>query len=443
VSKRDVDIIFFVEHAARELDIACAVKFLLEKQYGVSLEIASLVYNLPRTIEKYYKPSVIVIPYCYSALEVGVYDLLRAWSDSTFVNLGWEQIFQRINRSYKAPRDNFSRHHVLHIVWSQLAKDYLTEYGTLDDNILINGNPSLALYGSPYRHFYYEKEKVGEIFGLNPEKRWIFVPENYGAAFYSGERLRNYIRRGAERRTAYNYREFAIASLGKMVRWLKEAARCKDVEIIVRPRPATPEDKFRKAFIEMGGSLPERLHIIKKGTVREWILASDSVVSSYSTSLIEAAVAQRPVSILMPMPFPDYLNNDWYELVSKIRKLSDFMEVVEGNLSEGSWRPLHDWACSNMLSNGDPVANLAYLLSATRQRENCIPNGVYNDFNPKQLLRPPLTFRTRRLVGRLLRTALSQAGVVNGGKLSSYECDEFYPEDIAARVAKWQQVLAY
>ena len=40
--KQNVDILLFVEHVARELDIACAIKYLLDKRHGISLEIASI-----------------------------------------------------------------------------------------------------------------------------------------------------------------------------------------------------------------------------------------------------------------------------------------------------------------------------------------------------------------------------------------------------------------
>ena len=440
-TKKQVNIVLFVEHVARELDIACVIKFLMGERHGLSLEIASLVYDLPETIKKYQAPTLVITPYCYSALEVGVYDLLRAWPHASFVNLAWEQIFQKINQTFKAPYDDFARRHVLHIVWSDLVKEYLVEYGTLRENIVVNGNPNLALYESPYCHYFDTRKKLAETFKIDPDKRWVFIPENYGAAFYNRERLRNYSRRGVSRTAAYSYRKFALASLEKVIQWLKQAAVQEDTEIIVRPRPATPEAKFRALFLEAGGPLPKRLHILKGGTVREWIMASDIVASSYSTTLIEAAVARRPVFMLAPIPFPDFLYNNLYELVPKIEDFSDLISVVKGQSRVDSWRPLREWAVSTMLGSGDPIVNLTDLLNSIYRKKGPVPLSIYNDSATKPLLNPTVGYRARRQLAFLARKTLLRLPGSGSKQFISYECDEFNELDLTFRLGLWKQVL--
>ena len=51
------------------------------------------------------------------------------------------------------------------------------------------------------------------------------------------------------------------------------------------PRPVTPLADFRSAVQRVLTDIPEHLHIIKDESVREWIINSDVVVTSYSTSL--------------------------------------------------------------------------------------------------------------------------------------------------------------
>ena len=46
------------------------------------------------------------------------------------------------------------------------------------------------------------------------------------------------------------------------------------------------------------------LKIIKTETAREWILAADHVMSSHSTTLIEAALAGKPIHRFSPEPYP-------------------------------------------------------------------------------------------------------------------------------------------
>ena len=59
--KKNVDILLFVEHVARELDVACAVKYLAGARYNLNVEIASTVYDIDRTL-KLFKPEVVAVP---------------------------------------------------------------------------------------------------------------------------------------------------------------------------------------------------------------------------------------------------------------------------------------------------------------------------------------------------------------------------------------------
>lgn len=443
--KQHVDIFLFVEHVARELDVACVVKYLIDKRYGLSLEIASTVYNLPEILKKYRAPRVVVTPYCYSAADQGIRDILPAWPCATFVNLAYEQIFQKINRSVKAPRDDFARCYVLHHAWSESFVDYLAEYGTPKENTIVNGNPSLPLYQPPYAAYFDTRKKLAETFQLDPDRRWVFVPENYGAAFYSNGRVQKYIRLGATEAEAYGYRNFAMASLREAARWFKQAAEQGDAEVIVRPRPATTETDFTQVCVEAAGPLPEHLHIIKGGTVREWIMASDAVASSYSTTLIEAAVACRPIFMLMPIPFPEFLYNDWYELVPNVKDFSSFMAAVDGRAPADSWCLLQEWATSTMLSRGDVISNLLDLLAAVYWRQAAIPDRIYNSGRPKPVREASLTYRSERkwrgLVRKIFAPVPGQSEQLSPKHDQAHEHDEIHDSDIAKRVARWQQVL--
>ncbi len=43
MGKQRIDLLLLVEHTARELDVACAVKYLMAEKYAVEIEIASIV----------------------------------------------------------------------------------------------------------------------------------------------------------------------------------------------------------------------------------------------------------------------------------------------------------------------------------------------------------------------------------------------------------------
>ena len=447
MDKRRADILLFIEHVARELDIACAVKYLIGKRHGLDLEIASRYYDLPKTLKMYHAPPVVVVPYCRSVENVIIGEILLAWHRTIFVDLAYEQVFQKINRAVKAPRDEFAQRYVIHLAWSESVADYLTAYGTARENIIINGNPVLELYRPPYNTYFCSREKLAETFGLNPGKRWVFIPENYGAAFYSEGRLRKYVRVGTKGTEAQDYQDFALDSLQKVARWFKQAAEQGDAEIIVRPRPATPKAHFEQVCVEAAGQLPEQMHIIKEGTVREWILASDAVGSSYSTTLIEAAVARRPIFMLAPVPFPEFLHNDWYDLVPNVESFSSFMAIVNGQVSTDSWQLLHQWATSTMLSRGDVISNLVDLLAKIYRKEADVPDRIYSK-RPIPFREASLQYRTKRklraLAGKILtagRNLTKPAASDEPERNATMEYDRFKNSDVTMRVKRWERVL--
>jgi len=96
----------------------------------------------------------------------------------------------------------------------------------------------------------------------------------------------------------------------------------------------------------------------KAETVRDWILASDVVISSYSTSLIEAAVACKPIYMVEPVPIPESLQCDWYEFVPRIYASAEFKEACLA-LTENGDHELRRWTEESMLANGDPITGLA------------------------------------------------------------------------------------
>jgi len=439
MSEKRAGIVLFVEHVVRELDVACAVKYLAGRRHGLAVEIASIAMYLPRTLERY-QPRVVVVPYCYAASNFGLRDILPVWPEAVYVNLAYEQIFRKHQQAPKAPSDAFARRHVLHQAWGDFYAQYLQEHGVLRDNIFVNGNLSYALYQAPYRSFFDPRSKLAERFRLDPNNRWVLVPENYGAAFHSDAIVQGFIQKGHNEAEAL--RDFALASLRQAVQWWSRAAEQGGAEVIVRPRPATPTASFMQVCRDVLGQFPQHLHIIKDGTVREWILASDVVASSYSTTLIEASIASKPICMFVPIPFPDFLYAEWYDLVPRAESLSEFLEMVIGPASATNSQPLRAWAVRTMMNHGDPISNLVDYLAAVYRGERPIPDRPsISDFAIPAPQRTPRVSRVSRWPGWVRKTWAWMRRAMGRQRLSAHEQDEFGEHDVAQRVSKWAQVL--
>lgn len=365
-----IDIVWFIEHISRELDVAASVSILLNKKYKKTIKVAPLN---SLDIFKNYNPSIVLLPYCYSIKDAILRNCFKYWPEAVFVNLSWEQIFYQANLEYKAPRDIFAKKFVIHHAWSSKRKNFLMERGVAQKNIFVNGHPAYRLYKKPYRNIFAAKKELAKRFKLNWQKKWLFFPENYSWFFYSDHNIKEIIRQGQSEKVVLTMKRYCGEALSQVFHWLNDAVQKygREFEFILRPRPAFSLDYFKKKVQFLFPRLSEKIRVIKDYSVREWILSSDIVISSFSTSLIEAAVAGKSVYMLDPIPFPQELKASWYELVLKIKSKKSFFDILEKSTPDESFTKLADWAKKEFFLTPDPIIGLVdYLGKFDLSRRN-------------------------------------------------------------------------
>jgi surface carbohydrate biosynthesis protein len=433
---QQIDVVYLYEHIARELDVACAIKFIAEQHYGMRVELVQWPSGLPRAFRQF-RPRVVVLSYCFTAENFS--SILLEWRKSVFFNLGWEQLFCDATREQKTPNDGFARQHVIQHAWSDDFAGYLQEQGIPKENIFVNGHPAYMLYEEPYRRYFKQRFDLASQYALEMNKKWIFFPENFGWAFYSDARMEEWVRAGMNRDSAFAMRQFARLSLEKAMQWCEAIANKNNVELIIRPRPATPLDDFKTAVHQIIGAIPERMRLIKDGSVREWILASDVVISSYSTSLIEAALAGKRSYLLEPFPIPKFLHVDWHDYVPHVKTRDECASVCLEISPMRASHQLANWARATMLARGDAIWNLADFLARICGGKISLP-----------------AFPSRKTVTqigrfRLPRWALFEYRKIRYKKarrhkpkqiLTVHEQDYVDPIVIEQRTSKWKDVLA-
>lgn len=220
--------------------------------------------------------------------------------------------------------------------------------------------------------------------------------------------------------------------------------------VILRPRPATGIEELRAFAHGVLVDLPGRLHIVKAESAREWIMASDQVMSSYSTTLIEAALCGKPVHLVSPEPMPDGLHDDWYDKLPWIRNEDELLKAAAASQQGGSGERLAQWARTRLLGNGDPVRNIAVALAALHPR--------FAGTDPSELLARTSRIRLRAYRGpsRLSRyfderRKRSMQSAAQHARLrarypgyvftpAKHEKDLFSSEEVHRRSVRWSEV---
>ena len=428
---RSVDVVILFEGAARELDVACAIKHILDRRHGLVAEIYQ--QNFPGgALLRDVQPAVVALPFCYQERDNNAY--LVRWRRATFFNLTWEQLFYPGNATAKTPRGTFALQHVIHNAWGQAYAAFLRAQGVPEAHIFVSGSPALALYDEPYRHYFKTRSDLAVAHGLDATRSWVLFPENYNWAFYPAAMLDQMVRDGQPRSQVAAMRDVVSRSFEAAIRWAAGLVGRSDVELIVRPRPGTTVEAFRQRVVEVLGAVPERMSILKDELVRDWILASDVVVSSSSTSLIEASVAAKPAYILEPIPWPELLRQAWHDLVPHLTSEDELIAAV-ANPQPAASAALASWARAALVPYGDPILRLADELAGIRRREVAVP--------------PPAPWTSVTLPGRLpRRLAFEFRRHVRPWLASRRPADTAFKRlsatamgEIPDRVARWQPIL--
>jgi surface carbohydrate biosynthesis protein len=310
------DVVFFIEHKDRELE---SVKLVVEtlRDLGVSCVILSIYFHAYKLYSV--QARLYVFPFVISEVDWPISIVHAMYGDRVnYLNMNWEQLLSRANINYKKPRTKFSQEKVKHITWDLNFKKHLLDCGVLESNIRVTGNPANSLLVSMLKRGEQWKEKLANEFGIDATKKIIFLPMNYAWAFASDSLIKAKIENGYPESEAWKYREYSHKCLKEFTYFIQKISLMGDYEVIIRPHPSISEEQYENVFISQLGFIPSNIFINKSYSIREWIIASDIVGSSWSTSVWDAYNIGKPVFLFTPHKVPDFIYVWWYDKVANI-----------------------------------------------------------------------------------------------------------------------------
>lgn len=432
---KDIDLLYFVEHRDREMDAAAAIAALLDKCFGRSVKVEPIGYGTYRSASKYI-PKVVVTPFCPSVETVPLNVFWEIYGDDIhYANLGFEQLLANLFRYSHVPRDKFSKEVAYHCAWNNEYKDWLVENGVPPAHIPITGSPQHTFYLSKYKRLLASREEVAAEIGINAQRKWAFFPFNYGGAFY-GEAVRTgMLRKGQPPEMLDAYIKFCRQSFDAVMSWLLRAAHeHRDTFFIIRPRPLEEREVYLERIRSIG-SIPPNIIVVKRRPIRDWIANSDIVFSSFSTTLLDALVAGKNAFSLLPYPLPEWLRNDWNDLIPAVRNSEEFTAII-ANSSDIPQHPGRPYAERKYgIDQGDAISRVAILLNALIEDVEPFDHSRRN--RTRSRVRALRSFRAKEGVKEfLVRRGWSVPGIS-----LSWTYDYFDSRFIKRRVAQMREVV--
>jgi len=312
-----------------------------------------------------------------------------------YMNMNWEQLLFPVNLEYKKPQDDFVQKQVKHLAWNHHFKDYLQKYDVDSNNIEILGNPANdIIYRLLEKHNEW-RDLLSEEFSLDQRKKWLFLPMNYAWAFSSDKMIEGKIQKGYPVDKAWKHRDYARQCLAAFVHFVDALSAMKEYEIIIRPHPSISEKDYMNVFMRELGYLPEGVLLNKSHSIREWIIASDIIGSSWSTSVWDAYNIGKEVFLFTPYERPHWLDVWWNSQIANIQNIDN-------------WATSKKYIKETQINNS--IENIASYIASCIEHRRRPEQKKYHSFI--------------RHWKQLLKTLLLHYGVI---KRDAYEYDRFDP----------------
>jgi surface carbohydrate biosynthesis protein len=434
---KNIDVLFLVEHIDRELDAVTCITEKLQSKFGIVSDVRNYYQDFSYALRRY-NPNVVVFPFFYGADHIFPTAYVERWPNACFVNMAWEQILAKLDVPMMVPRDEVAKNKINHLCWTNQHHDLLRDHGVATDHLHLTGNPVMKFYENPYKNYFDTRDRLAHRYGLDSKRKWVLFPENYAAAFYSDSQLQHLTsNENADLEYLTEARAYCDRSLKLFFAWTKDLDRENDPILILRPRPAITLDQMVDFMRRTIGTPGKNLRIIKAGTAREWILAADHVISSYSTTLIEAALAGKMIHMFEPEPLVEGLESEWHRFVPSLTECDTYLSAVRQTKIVKTGAAVAEWARARVFPVGDPLDAIAQVIS-------CLHRAVA----PKAGLSIPDHHRLRAgqiLVERIRKFSQRRPVLrrfTRGYGVTPYRvADVFGADDIAARVWRWQAAL--
>jgi hypothetical protein len=126
-----------------------------------------------------------------------------------------------------------------------------------------------------------------------------------------------------------------------------------------------------------------------------------------------------------PIAIPQSLYCNWYDYAERIFSADKFKEACLKDESYMNSQPLRSWAMREMLSNGDPIKNLAWFI-----------NNLVED---KKRERSSKSSEIKRKIDqRMRKLCIKNKNYFNK---ATHEGDSFTEGDIKVKVDAWRKLL--
>ena len=278
-----LDFLILYEHIVREYESITLLKAELERR-GYTAEIRQLLAKKERRLYKEDKPKVVVASAMYDNKTMNSFVYNNVGVCNKVVNLHWEQVLSEEQENSPFFNCGEAAAYTMHTCWGEKSRDRIVKYGVPIENTTITGAVTLDFLRPEFNGYYKEKEELCKEFGLDPNKRLALYVSSFSVAYMSDKEIAE-----LNDLAGVSFDQFRITackSMNRTLEWVDKFLSTEEgqqTEFVYRRHPS----EWNSPILSEMAAKHKNFHLITDYSVKQWIVAADTIFSWISTSIAE------------------------------------------------------------------------------------------------------------------------------------------------------------
>ncbi len=317
-----LDFLILYEHTVREYESDLLLKLELERR-GYTAEIRQL---LDRKKLKYFtwkKPKVLVSSCMYDNEAINSHVYNNVGRCDRIVNLHWEQMLSDAQEAGDWFNMNGNAKKCVQTCWGRRTAQRLIDHGMEEKNTPVTGAVMMDFLRPEFAGYFKPKEQLCAEHGLDPAKKLHLYISSFGYASMTDAEVKE-----LSEMAGTDFSGFAATnrvSMAETLAWFDQyLAGHPEVQLVYRRHPS---EWNSPALADLAKKRPN-FHVIFSDSVKQWIVAADSISIWMSTAIAEVYMAGKSCHILRPAPIEHEYDPVIYAGAKYVTNYEDFAAAM-------------------------------------------------------------------------------------------------------------------
>lgn len=317
-----LDFLILYEHTVREYESDLLLKLELERR-GYKVAIRQLLDRKKLSLFTWNKPKVLVASCMYDNEAINSHVYNNIGRCDKIVNLHWEQMLSDTQEEGDWFNMNGNAKKCVQTCWGTKTAQRLQAHGMEAKNTPVTGAVMMDFLRPEFKGYFADKATLCARHGLDPNHKLHLYISSFGYASMTDAEVEE-----LSKMAGTDFSGFARTnriSMTETLDWFDlYLADHPEVELVYRRHPS--EWKC-KALDDLAAKRPN-FHVIFEGSVKDWIVAADSISIWMSTAIAEVYMAGKSCHILRPVPIEHEYDPVIYKDAAYITNYEDFKAAM-------------------------------------------------------------------------------------------------------------------